>query len=127
MSRPIKFRAWDVFAKEMDYEVTIDPDGKVAAFNPLDGQYVRGFSEDEKVLMQYTGLKDRNGKEIYEGDILRDDRGIGEVEWVQEHCAYMIFTKEPSFYYHMESDGVLKNTEIIGNIYENTSLLEDTP
>ncbi|MBP1312298.1 putative phage protein (TIGR01671 family) [Paenibacillus sp. 1182] len=129
MSRPIKFRAWDVFAKEMDYEVTIDPEGKVAAFNPLDGQYVRGFSDDEKVLMQYTGLKDRNGKEIYEGDILTwqdhkhlwstaDDSFTAKatVEFDLVELKYMVG--------HL-SLSAKREFEVIGNIYETP--LEDTP
>ncbi|MGZ0043425.1 YopX family protein [Paenibacillus ottowii] len=144
MSRPIKFRAWDVFAKEMDYEVTIDPDGKVAAFNPLDGQYIRGFSDDEKVLMQYTGLKDRNGKEIYEGDIVENsfsqrDDFCYKVIWYEEMGQWMFdpFMKGDydapllgieEFLKTWEDVGFEDETlEVIGNIYENPSLLEDTP
>ncbi|MCF2718011.1 YopX family protein [Paenibacillus sp. UKAQ_18] len=143
MSRPIKFRAWDVFEKEMDYEVTIDPDGKVAAFNPLDGQYVRGFSDDEKVIMQYTGLKDRNGKEIYEGDILKwYDRPLS---WYRDpdktSCSQIIDVavfSNGSFRSRKYSELLINlcgtkdfnflersEIEVIGNIYETP--LEDTP
>lgn len=130
MSRPIKFRKWDKDLKRMhvcgeDMRDSIIFDDNNEAYYYNEAWYYNLDKDKAYELMQYTGLKDKNGKGIYEGDILRDDRGIGEVEWVQEHCAYMIFTKDPSFYYHMESDGVLKNTEIIGNIYETP--LEDTP
>lgn len=124
MGREIKFRSWNVQAKTMDYEVTIDPNGKVAAYSPLDGHYVRGFSDSEMIPLQYTGLEDKNGREIFEGDILKDDAGIGEVEWVQEHCSYMVFTRNPSIYNRLDSDGHLNLSEVIGNIYENPELLE---
>ncbi|KAF6564516.1 hypothetical protein G9G63_10260 [Paenibacillus sp. EKM202P] len=136
MSRPIKFRAWDVFVKEMDYEVTIDPEGKVAAFNPLDGQYVRGFSDDEKVIMQYTGLKDRNGKEIYEGDVIPPDYALrqNEVAIICYDSNQARFKAVPlSLYKANAGNGgwtgfeVTRHCSIIGNIYENPSLLEDTP
>ena len=79
---------------------------------------------DPETVGQYTGLQDSKGKEIYEEDLLQDENGIGEVEWVQEHCAFLVFTRNPSQYHKIESDGVLKNTEIIGNIYEHPHLLE---
>ncbi|WP_134902624.1 YopX family protein [Paenibacillus polymyxa] len=137
MSRPIKFRAWDVFAKEMDYEVTIDPDGKVAAFNPLDGQYVRGFSDDEKVLMQYTGLKDRNGKEIYEGDVIQMDCGCdseygcshgpwhGYVKWDPETASYELRDMDGRWSGEAFEESMTDEYLVVGNIYETP--LEDTP
>jgi len=114
--RQIKFRAWDLFAKEMDYEVMIDPEGKVAAFSPLDGSYVRGFSDSEKVIMQYTGLQDRNGKDIFEGDIVVHGN---ECQWVET-----IIFEEGGFeteLYHMYD---IKPCEVIGNTYEHPHLLE---
>lgn len=123
--REIKFRAWN--GKEM---FNVD----VLAISPCTWDcpdyQKRGVSlayQPHIKVMQYTGLKDREGAEIYEGDILKDHSGVGEVEWVQEHCAFRIFVKDPDFgnmYMVLESDGQMKYTEIIGNIYEHRHLLE---
>ena len=86
---------------------------------------------DEIVLMQSTGLKDKNGKEIFEGDILAcktDDEVINlNVFWDEEHALFMFESKK---YNEQEplAELVENNTypyEIIGNIYENPELLED--
>lgn len=79
---------------------------------------------DPKTVGQYTGLQDHNDKDIYERDLLQDENGIGEVEWVHEHCAFLVFTRNPSTYHKLESDGSLNNTEIVGNIDEHPHLLE---
>lgn len=82
-------------------------------------------------LMQSTGLKDKNGKEIFEGDILAcktDDEVINaNVFWDEEHALFMFESKK---YNEQEllAELVEDNTypfEIIGNIYENPELLED--
>lgn len=75
-------------------------------------------------LMQYTGLKDKNGKEIYEGDIVSGwkdshwhdgkDRVLKEVEWTDELAGFNIIQIE------------MRTCEVIGNIYENPELLEET-
>lgn len=88
-------------------------------------------------LMQYTGLKDKNGKEIYEGDVVKcsDNRVakviFGETGWMIESKPFskmeIRFSEENSVI-RMNADryGKLKNTEVIGNIYENPDLLTPT-
>ncbi len=110
MQDRFKFNAWDKKHNKMYYEVQY-------------GLYGLNFSdllenEDFKII-QCTGLKDKNGKLIYEGDILRiNNRGIHPVEYMDCYAQF-----------HIEGHGVVEsffsNTyEIIGNIYENLELLE---
>ncbi len=74
------------------------------------------------VLMQYTGLKDKNGKEIYEGDILKDEEGAWVVFYDAKDASFAlrpIEDKNDTLFYTLEGD-----FEIIGNIYENGELLK---
>lgn len=81
-NREIKFRVWDVGNKEMlevqelDFESTFY--GGRIAIRP--DQYNDYFDTEDMILMQYTGLKDKNGKEIYEGDIIRIKNSLIEIE-----------------------------------------------
>ncbi len=82
MDREIKFRVWDVENKEMlevqelDFEPTFY--GGRIAIRP--DQYSDYFDPEDMILMQYTGLHDKNGKEIYEGDIIRIKNSLIEIE-----------------------------------------------
>ncbi|HBM3744633.1 TPA: YopX family protein [Listeria innocua] len=86
------------------------------------------FSFDDVVLMQYTGLKDKNGKKIFEGDIVNCkffDRMVGDIAGVINFtdCVWAVSDfKNKRLYQSIDVD----NIEIIGNIHENPELLEGT-
>ena len=71
---------------------------------------------DNLYLMQYTGLKDKNGKPIYEGDVIRHSQGVDEVHWLYDQ--WRVGGWEPDGLY-----GFTSNCEIIGDIYSNPELL----
>ena len=114
--REIKFRAWDKEAKIMrgvsGYRMNEDIQKRVYILQAGNQDIEIPF--DELELMQFTGLKDKNGKEIYEGDIVKWDKVSGEVKM---RNASWIF-----------EDGWLldipEGVEVIGNIYENKELLK---
>lgn len=127
MNREIKFRAWHKDLKKMFKIGQITLEKGTWNFEPNDRDFM-GMSipfQPSFVLMQYTGLHDKNGKEIYEGDIVkyRDSRG--------QHIEKVIFDKG-CFYagMHWGSSTRLapklintRITEVIGNIYEDSELL----
>jgi uncharacterized phage protein (TIGR01671 family) len=119
--REIKFRAWEKNLKEI---IPIDSVNFKNKIVNKDSAW-RLFSEIE--LMQYTGLKDKNGKEIYEGDVVKgywwekgeSHRHIGRVAYVMNAFKVRGVKQYLGF-----DDGLNPSYEIIGNIYENPELLE---
>lgn len=120
--REIKFRAWDADEKTMCpvYELHFGERIIVARVNARNGKMLLVFSDETK-LMQYTGVKDKNGVEIYEGDILLDD-------FAEEY--YIVKFFDGAFI--AECDGVIYDladvaliTAVVGNIYENPELTEE--
>ena len=128
MNREIKFRAWDKKNKEMINDIAIYPEYDWVVQSDNDALCERERAEDGQIiLMQYTGLKDKNGKEIYEGDIVKFDTTWNEKDWeniigevrFNEGC-FVITDKNGN---HYEEVRHTDEIEIIGNIYENKELL----
>ena len=123
--REIKFRIWDTENKEMlkvqelDFEPTFY--GGRIAIRP--DQYNDYFDTEDMILMQYIGLHDKNGKEIYEGDIVRKFNGIiGKV--IYEHSEFIIDVTNNKKLDYGRLDLIENFVEVIGNIYDNPDLLE---
>ena len=120
-----RFRAWDDWRKRMSVVDRIYIDTKGVRLYDDFGEYWRDFRDAK--LMQSTGLKDKNGKEIFEGDIVDYKGRKAVVKWHGSYASFIYrFVDElqerasewhPLFlaYYHFE---------IIGNIYENKELLD---
>ena len=111
--RTIKFRAWNT-------------DGMVT--QPLDGlfglQRFLGFLHEDAELMQYTGLKDKNGKEIYEGDIVTADNLVCVVEWGSHGWVAKWERPRRGTIDYGKPDLGFRLHEVIGNIYEHKDLME---
>jgi len=122
--RDIKFRAWDKPNKRMLWSGIHDKCWYATAYNDEGGSHCVGGKKQDDAhwfdLMQYTGLKDKNGKEIYEGDIYsykftEDKRFKPEID---------VFNSIKDLYYNELIKYRVEEGEIIGNIYENPELLK---
>lgn len=128
--KKIKFRAWDSDQNKMiftfdEYKIMVnDEEGTLFC-----GGHLPNGDWNEPKLMQYTGLKDKNGKEIYEGDILKFfDKPIAVVEWMEfggwayrwiDEVYKRVRQRNPEPFFHN-----INLWEVIGNIYQDKHLLE---
>ena len=118
-----RYRAWDNANKEMFKDTfSITESGQVVVVEQEDVMCPPDYVfVDHLVIMQSTGLFDKNGKEIFEGDIVKCSGLIGTIEsfkamWICSFVKYNNYQKVGFF---------AQEIEVVGNIYENPELLED--
>lgn len=126
MKRELKFRAWDTEYKEWVTDTLL--------FYPLSGNVFNtkrrnlGEKSDKNViLMQYTGLKDKNGVEIYEGDVVKRAKGnLLRGEGWQEVITPIEYRNGGFCWadWKLDKSTAENDLEVIGNIYENPELIK---
>ena len=121
MSREIKFRAWDKRHNSMEY---------INDLYWFEENGIHDFNDDNYIFMQNTGLKDKNGKEIYDSDIVKVTWGSGKIVFYEvKYCGslgyhYLRDTK------NKEDDDIIciydySQMDVIGNVFDNPKLLKN--
>jgi uncharacterized phage protein (TIGR01671 family) len=146
--REVKFRAWDIDNEKMGDVVTMNfNDNELTIYPTCDG-YPKHFECYE--IMQYTGLKDKNGKEIYEGDIIVHKNSLGNLKYTLEvrfgeyyietciDACHELCDEDPisvkcyGFYFkrgvseYSLNEQCFDDYSVIGNIYENPEIMEES-
>lgn len=137
--RDIKFRVWNSSSKEYisNNFVYMSPNGELL-FAPILSKpnlykQVSDILDGENIVERWTGLKDKNDKDIYEGDICsftsKTGKHVGTVEWLDDLAGFGLRMIKNNFLYtfsELDTMGInLDTLEVVGNIRENPEFLEE--
>lgn len=125
--REIKFRAWDTLGKVMHYHVE---NGIYFYFNNITFPFGEILSDERFIVMQYTGLKDKENREIYTGDVIEID-AFGRYEIIFKdgyfQTTYLETQATEFFMFNTKLllEGNQENRQIIWNIFEHSEIIGD--
>jgi uncharacterized phage protein (TIGR01671 family) len=133
----IKFRAWHheekkmIIVTKLDFMVNASGSKNEECEGYWGGNNRMKFDINDVTLLQYTGLKDKNGKEIYEGDVIKIEvkkRNKGDFPNLKNYLVvfedFSFSYKDSEGYYATPLNIFIKGVEVIGNTYENPELLD---
>ncbi|BDT64764.1 MULTISPECIES: YopX family protein [unclassified Streptococcus] len=127
-----KFRAWDRLRKEMNYKVMVgncdtDDENWTCPVIWIEDRKKWLHFDDYDSIMQSTGLKDKNGKEVFVGDIIKCTRGCPHEVYLEKEYGGTFIGGMPAVYLKDLGEGYAwtEHEEVIGNIYENPEFLEE--
>lgn len=128
-----KYRAWDRARNEMNYKIMVgncdlsDRNWTCPIIWIEEKKRWLSFDDDYKCIMQSTGLRDKNGKEVFVGDIIKCTRGCLHEVYIEKEYGGTYFGGMPAVYLKGLGEGYAwtEREEIIGNVYENPELLEN--
>ena len=122
-NREIKFRAWDIEQKRMSLPFVLSDFCLKWQDGDIDMPIEFGVSKNRIVIQQYTGLKDKNGKEIYEGDIISGEFYDTEYHHSETIKAEVVFNNGAFNIAH--SEWHKPSLRIVGNVMENPELIKN--